>query len=66
MLADRRALIEQEIIKQTQACGQLYKKIILGNANSVEGQMYQSMKMKLMDMTIELNIVNQMLADGHQ
>jgi hypothetical protein len=66
MLRDRRVLMAQELLKQKQACGQLYKKIVLGNVDYVEGQMYESMKQKLADMTIELSIVDQMISDGHQ
>jgi hypothetical protein len=66
MLKDRRVLMEQEMVKQKQACGLLYKTIITGRANMVEGQMYDSMKLKLADMIAELAIVDQMIVDGHE
>jgi hypothetical protein len=66
MLKDRRVLMEQEMTKQKQACGQLYIKIVRGEADAVEVQMYDSMKLKLADMMSELTIVDQMIADGHK
>jgi len=65
MLKDRRVLMEQEMVKQKQACGQLYRNIILEQVDAIESKMYDSMKLKLMDMIAELAIVDQMIADGH-
>ena len=65
MLRDRRVLMEQDMVKQKQACGQLYLKVVMGNADMIETQMYDSMKMKLADMLSELAIVDQMIADGN-
>lgn len=66
MLKDRRVLLEQEMIKHKQACGQLYLRIIKGETDANDSKMYDSMKMKLADMMSELMIVNQMVADGHE
>jgi hypothetical protein len=66
MLKDRRVLLEQAMVKQKQACGQLYKKMVFGNADMVEAKMYDSMKLKLTDMVMELAIVDQMILDGHE
>jgi hypothetical protein len=66
MLKDRRVLMAQEMVKQKQNCGHLYKKIITGQANPIEVKMYDSMKLKLADMMAELAIVDQMIADGHE
>jgi hypothetical protein len=66
MLKDRRVLLEQEMIKQKQACGQLYLRIVKGECDANDSKIYDSMKMKLADMMTELMIVNQMLVDGHQ
>jgi hypothetical protein len=66
MLRDRRVLMEQEMVKQKQACGSLYLKIATGEAGPIEHKMYDSMKLKLADMMSELAIVDQMIVDGHQ
>ena len=66
MLKDRRVLLEKEMVKQKQACGQLYQNIVLGRIDANEGKMYDSMKLKLMDMIAEIAIVDQMIADGHE
>lgn len=66
MLKDRRVLMEQDIVKQKQNCGHLYKQIITGQANPIEVKMYDSMKLKLADMLSEIAIVDQMIADGHE
>lgn len=66
MLKDRRALMIQEMIKQKQACGQLYKWIIIGQASAEQAQQYDSMKLKLADMMAEIAIVDQMIEDGNK
>lgn len=66
MLRDRRVLIEQELVKKKQACGALYKKIIMDQAGPVEAKMYDSMKSELASMMTELAVVDQMIADGHE
>lgn len=66
MFKDRRVLMEQEMVKQKQACGLLYKTIVTGRATDHEHQMYDSMKMRLMDSIAELAVVDQMIADGHE
>lgn len=64
MLKDRRVLMEQELVKQKQACGQIYKNIVTGQSSGVEQSMYDSMKLKLADMIADLAIVDQLIADG--
>lgn len=66
MFKDRRVLIEQEIVKQKQACGQLYKRIVTGQADLNDSKMYDSMKATLSDMISELMIIEQMIQDGHE
>lgn len=66
MLKDRRVLLERDMIKQKQACGQLYLRIIKDDCDANDSKIYDSMKMKLADMLTELMIVNQMIADGHE
>lgn len=66
MFKDRRVLIEQEIVKQKQACGQLYKRIVTGHSELNDSKMYDSMKATLSDMISELMIIEQMIQDGHE
>ena len=66
MLKDRRVLLEQEIVKQKQACGQLYLRIVSGDCNANDSKIYDSMKMKLADTLTDLMIINQMIEDGHK
>ena len=67
MLKDRRVLLEKEITSLKKACGQLYLRIVSGNSDTKahDSRMYDGMKMKLADMTTELLIIDQMIADGH-
>jgi hypothetical protein len=58
--------MEKEMQEQKRACGELYKKIVFGTADMIETKMYDSMKLKLTDMTMELAIVDQMILDGHE
>ena len=68
MLKDRRILLEQEITKQKQTCGQLYKQIIVGNYNAdpIHRNVYEKMRTTLSDNITELAIIDQMIADGHE
>jgi hypothetical protein len=64
MFKDRRVLMEQEILNHKINCGLMYKKIVMGMADANDSKIYESMKLKLMDMSIELGIVDQMIAQG--
>ncbi len=66
MLKDRRVLMEKDMLAQKAACGALYLKIVNETADNFEIDKYDSMKTKLSDMIIELDIVNQMIANGHK
>lgn len=66
MFKDRRVLMEQEVFKQKAACGQLYLKIVKGEATIFEEAMYDSMKAKLADQIIDLAIIDQMIDEGHE
>ena len=69
MLKDRRVLLEQEITKQKQACGQLYLRIVKDEFDAQRAEVsktYDHMKMKLADTLTDLMIVNQMIDDGHK
>ena len=66
MFKDRRVLLEQEVTKLKQACGKLYLKIVSGNGNGLDKLEYDDMKAELSDMTSDLLIIDQMIADGHE
>jgi hypothetical protein len=44
----------------------MYLKIITDNAESIDYKIYESMKEKLTDMTTDLLVVNQLIADGNK
>lgn len=66
MLKDRRVLVEQEITKVKQACGQLYLKLVSGNGTGYDKMDYDKMKSELSDMMSDLLVINQMIEDGHE
>jgi len=66
MLKDRRVLLEQEIAKMKQECGQLYLKIVKKTASQQEEAAYATMREELADMMTDLDILNQMIVDGHE
>jgi hypothetical protein len=66
MLKDRRVLLEKEVLELTKSCGKMYLKIITDNAESIDYKIYESMKEKLTDMTTDLLVVNQLIADGNK
>ena len=66
MLKDRRALMDQEIIKLKKLCGLLYFKMVTGDATYADKLDYDYMKAELSDKMSDLLIIDQMIADGHQ
>ena len=64
MLKDRRVLMEQDLVKQKQACGALYLKIVMGDATPTERGIYEGLKSTLADTMTDLAIVDQMIKDG--
>ena len=67
MLAERRELLEQEIIKQKKLCGQLYKVVMLEQvASEKDIEEYYALKEGLSNLMTDLEVVEQMIADGHK
>ena len=66
MLRDRRPLLEQDIVKLKQAAGQLYLRIVTGQADANDNRIYANLKEQLSDKLADLTIINQMIQDGHQ
>ena len=66
MFKDRRVLIEKEVVQLKQKCGQLYKRIAMGQSDLNDSKTYESMKMALADLMADLAIIDQMIEDGHE
>lgn len=66
MLRSRRVLLEEEIAKLKLACGALYKKLMLNQAEPNEHKMYEGMRSQLADMMADLDIINHMIENGHE
>ena len=67
MLKERRELLEREISKLTRECGQNYLKLIntpLGDRPEMI-QTYKGQVERLTEMKIELEIVIQLIEEGH-
>ena len=56
--------MEQDLVKQKQACGALYLKIVMGDATPTERGIYEGLKSTLADTMTDLAIVDQMIKDG--
>lgn len=66
MFKDRRGLMERDMIKMKQACGEMYFNIIMKTASEHDLIIYESMKGKLEDMITDISIIDQLIADGHK
>lgn len=66
MLKDRRVLMEKEMLDMKNECGQLYLKIAKNQHVPGDKTRYDTMRSLLTDMIIDLEIVDQMIADGHE
>ncbi len=65
MLRDRKALLEQEIRKAQAEAANMYLSIAVGGGN-VHSKEYQELKEKISTMSFDLNVINQLIAQGHQ
>lgn len=66
MLKDRRVLLAAEIVKQKKLCGDLYIKMVTDEQAAIPMMTYQKEKEKLANLLLDLEIINQMIADGHK
>jgi hypothetical protein len=66
MLKDRRVLMEKEIQEMKHDCGQLYLKIAKNQHIPGDQTRYDTMRSLLTDMMVDLAVVDQMIADGHE
>jgi hypothetical protein len=65
MLKDRRVLLEQEIVKAHDEAAKLYLHIVTHDGD-IYSKEYASIKDKIMNLEFDLNIVNQLIAQGHK
>jgi hypothetical protein len=65
MLKDRRALLENEITKAHDEAATMYLSIVTTNGN-VHSKKYHDLKDRIASLTFDLNIVNQLIYQGHE
>lgn len=65
MLRDRRALLEQELKKVHAEAANMYLSIAVGG-DSTHDSGYQALKDKISNLNFDLNIVNQLIAQGNK
>lgn len=65
MLRDRKALLEQEIRKAHDAAANMYLSIAISGGD-VHSKEYQDLKEKISSLNFDLNIVNQLIAQGQE
>ena len=66
MLKDRRVLMESEIVKLSQRCGEMYIVAIRDTPTQDELSEYHFLVDKLGTMKTELGIIKDMIAAGHE
>ena len=65
MLKDRRVLLEQEIKKAHDEAAAIYLDIVTHDKD-VHNAEYESIKNKIMNLEFDLNVVNQLIHQGHE
>jgi len=65
MLKDRRVLLEQEIKKSHDEAASMYLSIVTSNS-IVHNKKYHDLKDRIASLTFDLNIVNQLIYQGHE
>jgi hypothetical protein len=65
MLKDRRALLEQELKRAHAEAAHMYLSIAVGG-DTLHGIEYQALKDKISNLNFDLNIVNQLIAQGNE
>ena len=64
MLKDRKALLEHELKKAHTEAANMYLSLVIGANGDVHSKEYQDLKEKISDLTFDLNVVNQLIAEG--
>ncbi len=66
MLRDRKALLEQELSSLKAEAAHMYLSIAVGGNGDVHSKEYQDLKEKISSLNFDLNMVNQLILQGHQ
>jgi hypothetical protein len=66
MLKDRRLLLEQEIKKAHSEAANMYLSIVVSNHADVPSPEYQALKDRITSLQFDLNVVNQLIYNGHE
>lgn len=65
MLRDRKALLEQEIKRAHSDAAHMYLTLAVGGGDT-HSKEYQDLKEKITSLQFDLNMVNQLIHQGHQ
>jgi len=65
MLKDRRILIEQDLAKTQAEAAKLYLSIVTHDGDVYSSE-YQLLKNRIMNLQFDLNMVNDLIAKGHE
>jgi hypothetical protein len=66
MLKDRRLLLEQEIKKAHAEAANMYLSIVVSNHAEIPSPEYQAIRDRISKLQFDLNMVNQLIFNGHQ
>jgi len=66
MLKDRRVLLEQELKQAHTEAANMYLSIVVSNHADVPSPEYQALKDRITSLQFDLNVVNQLIFNGHQ
>jgi hypothetical protein len=65
MLADRRALLEHDLVQAHDAAAKMYLDIVT-HGGDVASAEYQALKERVTSLQFDLNVVNQLIHKGHK
>jgi hypothetical protein len=66
MLKDRRLLLEQEIKKAHSEAANMYLSIVVSNHAEIPSPEYQALRDRITNLQFDLNVVNQLIFNGHE
>jgi hypothetical protein len=66
MLKDRRLLLEQEIKKAHTEAANMYLSIVISNHAEIPSPEYQALRNRITNLQFDLNVVNQLIYNGHE
>jgi hypothetical protein len=66
MLKDRRLLLEQEIKKAHTEAANMYLSIVISNHAEIPSPEYQALRDRITNLQFDLNVVNQLIYNGHE